>query len=383
MTTISLVFPGDGRDPGVRSGVPHSLASGLTAAGARVRHLRAEPRAPFDRLLLDAVTVTRVRAGVQARSMQAMRSAAYNGPLMGRAQTWSTGQRVARADGVDGYVQVGSSYALPAGLASVTHDDMTVVQAARAGYPGIKLLSRRELRERIELQRLAFERARACCVVTRWAGDSIVEDYGIAPEKIRVVGGGRNHDPRPAVRDWSTPRFLFVGKDWERKNGPLVLRAFGRLRQAIPEATLDVVGRHPAIEQDGVTTHGWLSLDDAADRRTLDSLFERATCFVMPSKHEPSGIVFSEANAAGIPSIGSTEGGSGELVGAPGHVVHPDDEDGLVAAMTDLSDPVNAERRGAQAALRSRDYTWPCVGERVLRALELPGVPTAGLADFL
>jgi glycosyltransferase involved in cell wall biosynthesis len=43
-------------------------------------------------------------------------------------------------------------------------------------------------------------------------------------------------------RDWSTPRFLFVGNDFERKNGVAVVSAFKRLRDQVSEARLDVVG---------------------------------------------------------------------------------------------------------------------------------------------
>ena len=41
-----------------------------------------------------------------------------------------------------------------------------------------------------------------------------------------------------AVRDWSTPRYLFVGLDWERKNGQLVLDAFAQVRVQHPDAEL-------------------------------------------------------------------------------------------------------------------------------------------------
>jgi glycosyltransferase involved in cell wall biosynthesis len=131
-----------------------------------------------------------------------------------------------------------------------------------------------------------------------------------------------------------------------------------------------------------VTAHGPLKLDVPEDRAKLDALFEQATCFVMPSRHEPSGIVFSEANAAGIPSIGTTEGGSRELVGDAGRVVHPDDDDALAAAMLELADPGTAERLGRNAQKRSRLFTWPAVGGRVMRALQVP-VPGRELATYL
>lgn len=360
--------------------MPFSLASGLEEAGASVLHVRAEPGVPLELLSRGAVAAMHAP---RARSVRTCRTAAYNGHEMGAVRSWAASRRLRAAGPLDGVVQVGSSYSLPESeFAVVTHDDMTVVQAARAGYPTIAALSRRQREGRIERQRAAFNRALACCVVTGWAKQSIVEDYGIAEEKVHVVGGGRNHEPRPVERDWSTPRFLFVGKDWERKNGPAVLRAFARLREQIAAARLDVVGNHPPIDAPGVVAHGPLRLADRDERRRMDALFESATCFVMPSLHEPSGIVFSEANAAGVPSIGTTEGGAGELIGDAGRVVHPADDDALLAAMLELSDPATARELAARARKRSSLFTWPKVGERLLRALRVPDCPKP-LAEFL
>lgn len=383
MAIIAVVFPGDGRLPSVRSGVPFSVARGLEDAGATVRHVRAGLGGSFDRAVLSTLTATQLPRAALCRSVRSSRRLAFNGPAIGALQSWGGGWRIQRMGAIDGVVQIGSSYSLPASGKLVTHDDMTVVQAAEAGYPGVTALSKRQLKARIERQRRAFERAAACCVVTHWAARSVIEDYAISPAKVFVVGGGRNHEPRPVERDWSMPRFLFVGKDWERKNGPTVLRAFARLRREIGQARLDIVGQHPPIAAEGVTTHGSLRLDDPSGRARLDSLFESATCLVMPSRHEPSGIVFSEANAAGIPSIGSTEGGSGELIGDAGRTVHPDDEDGLLAAMRDLADPARAKLLSRRARARSARYTWRAVGERLLRALQLPSPDNRVLAEFL
>jgi glycosyltransferase involved in cell wall biosynthesis len=263
----------------------------------------------------------------------------------------------------------------------VTHDDMTVAQAVDHGYPQWRALPAAAVERRLRIQREAYERATACCVTSRWAAASVIHDYGIAADKVHVVGVGRNYGPRARDRDWAVPRFLFVGKDWERKNGPAVLRAFARLRGEVPRARLDVVGGHPPLDAPGVVAHGPLHVDRPEDRARLDELFGRATCFVMPSWHEPFGIVFSEAGAAGIPSIGTTEGGCGELIEGAGRVVHPADDEALLAALRDLSDPQLARRLGAVAGERAELFTWRAVGERMLRALGV--VADRPLAEFL
>jgi glycosyltransferase involved in cell wall biosynthesis len=174
-----------------------------------------------------------------------------------------------------------------------------------------------------------------------------------------------------------------VGYDWSRKNGDRVVAAFSRLRERIPAAELDLVGGHPRVDVPGITGHGRLSLDSAESRERVVSLFAAATCFVMPSLHEPTGIVHAEAGAAGIASIGTTCGGVSTVIGEGGRLVDPASDDSILEAMLELSDPQVAERLGALALERSRLFTWEKVAQRLLRALELPGLDRQALADFL
>jgi glycosyltransferase involved in cell wall biosynthesis len=284
----------------------------------------------------------------------------------------------------DAVVQLGCEYRTPVGVPFVTFEDSTVVQGTEAYDWSHLSIGQDTLRSWIDFQRGCYERARACCTYNDWAAKSVIEHYGQPPEKVRVVGVGVNNPTRPpATRDWSQPRFLFVGLDWERKNGDRVLRAFSELRVRIPSAELNIVGGHPRVELAGVTGHGRLSLASADDRERIVDLFQSATCFVMPSLHEPTGIVHAEAGTAGIPSIGTTCGGVSTVIGEGGRLVDPTSDEQIFAAMLELSDPRVAERLGALALERSRLFTWRKVAERLLRALDLPAVNHGSLADFL
>jgi glycosyltransferase involved in cell wall biosynthesis len=246
---------------------------------------------------------------------------------------------------------------------------MTIIQAVEQRYSQWLALSQRALTASIERQRVAYTRAAACCATTHWAAESMIRDYGIPRDKVRVVGIGRNRNAKPCERDWSTPRYLFVGKDWERKNGPMVVRCFERLRTRHPHARLDVVGGHPSLELSGAQSHGILNERVPAERRRLEELFETATCLVMPSRHEPAGIVYAEAAAAGVASICAVTGGASEIVGEAGYVVDPEDDDSLLDAMSRMADGATAKRLGNAARERSKLFTWEMVALRLLRAL--------------
>lgn len=353
MTTIGLAFLGDSRNPGDWSGTPYGIATGLETLGCRVVHLTSELPRPLARVAYRVA---------KPQGLATWRSAAM-------------AVRLRRAGPLDGIVKIGSDHELRSTAPVATFEDMTVLQAQAIGEPYVTELPGRLIRGWVDRQRRAYRAASACCVASRWAADSLVRDYAVPERKVHVVGCGRNRDPGTGERDWSRPRFLFVGREWERKNGPAVLEAFVRLHAERPDARLDVVGGHPPLGAPGVGGHGFLRLGVPAERERLDGLYRDATCFVMPSRYEPFGIVYAEAGAAGLPSIGTTVGAAAEITGSDGGVVvDPGDGDALLTAMRALSDGDTAARMGAAAAARADHFTWPAVGARILGALGLPSL---------
>jgi glycosyltransferase involved in cell wall biosynthesis len=377
---IGLSWVGDPRHPTAWSGTTLGLAGGLEQAGAEVVPINVElaPRVRYGALTLLASAHLR-RAG----SLPRAQAVARMGGAMSTLRTGVARLRVRGVEPLDGVIQIGTGYLLPPRMRTVTYEDMTVPQAVQSGYALWQLLPPRAVRSRMATQAAAYGRARACCAATPWAARSMVADYGVPDAKVHVVGIGRNHELTPGDRDWGSPRFLLVGLDWERKNGPAVLRAFEHLRAVVPEARLDVVGSHPTLRAAGVTGHGRLRLDHPEEGERLHALFAQATCFVMPSRVEPAGLVYAEAAAAGVPSIGTRSGGAPFLIGNGGLSVDPSDERALLRAMTTIAKPETAARLGALAHARSRLFTWRAVAERLLRALAPAGVQPQGLAPFL
>ena len=189
-----------------------------------------------------------------------------------------------------------------------------------------------------------------------------------------TVGAGANVAvAEPPERDYAPPRFLFVGKQWERKGGPVVLRAFARLRGEVPDARLVIAG--PAslsVDQPGVEMLGRVSREDGAPGSMPDQ-YRRATAFVMPSLYEPLGVAVLEAMAAGLPCIGSTGGALPELIeeGVTGFLVPPGDEEALLARMRELAmTPDLCRTLGEAGAVRYRErFTWDAVAGRMLAAI--------------
>lgn len=364
---IGVAIAADPTDPQSWSGISRGVLGGLEALGVRTVPLRATP--PGSRHALR----------VLARSYA---TAAMN-PIWAAANSAAVRWAMTRNGAIDGVVQLGSQFRVPSGTPMVTLEDITVRMAVRMPNPSFTHFSERGLRRWVNRQEAIYRQAVACCAASSWAARSIVSEYGIDPAKVHVVGLGSDARPDLVERSWDRPRFLFVGREWWRKDGPLVLRAFARLREELPEARLDVVGGHPPLEAEGVTGHGMLRLRVEAERRRVLELFSRATCFVMPSTWEAFGIVYVEAGAAGIPSIGTTVGGAADAIGDGGRLVPPGNEDALLAAMRELADPPVARALGDAARQHAARLTWEAVAGRLLRAMALPGLDPAALPDYL
>jgi glycosyltransferase involved in cell wall biosynthesis len=358
---IALVYPSVGRGTVDWSGIPAGLARGLEALGHEPVHVPLGIPQVLRRAT-DALAFARYRR----RGLGAMTAPAV------RRRTRAAHDRLADADAL---VLMGTTFEIPRTIPYVTYDDMTVPQFARLQrLPEVVTTPWKARQVR------ALDDAVACCVTGTWVADSLVSDYGVDAARIAPVGIGANTVSAPVEdRDWSTPRFLFVGVDWERKGGRRVVDAFRDVRRAIPTATLELIGRIPEITEPGVTVRGWLDMRTAAGREALLAAYRRATCFVMPSRFEPFAIVHAEAGMAGVPSIGTTQGGVAEVIGPGGTTVDPGDHEALVRAMTTLADPDTARRLGALARPHAERFTWEAVSLRILHQLDvLPGSPQPG-----
>ena len=385
---IGLAGPDDPRDPNTFSGIARNLLDALAQLGTEVVPLSGALGGGREAHLVRAAALTRLRPG-DLRDPRAAAGRELNGARLGwpvqqvRELTLELARR--RSAPLAGLILLGTAARPPRGIPYVIYEDATITQARRA-YDWFWLEGTRPSDHRRHDRRAAeiYRGARACCTLSHWAASSLVEDFAVEAARVHVAGVGPGYRTQaPPTREWSIPRLLFVGFDWPRKNGPRVLRAFARMRAELPQATLDLVGGHPPVDVAGVTGHGSLPLGDPASAQKLAALYGRATCFVLPSLHEPAGQAYLEAAVAGIPSIGTSAGGAATVIGDGGVLVDPDDEDEILHAMQRIGYGVEAKAAGARAARHAESFTWRLVAQRLLRALAPGDLDTAALPDFL
>ncbi|WP_157157448.1 glycosyltransferase family 4 protein [Diaminobutyricimonas sp. LJ205] len=378
---IGLLYPSDDPiGPTEWSGTPAGLASGFAALGVEVVPIGAGLPPGFHHAVA-------LLARIRTRNMAINERL----PIRRAARGIVLRLTIERALPLDGIVAMSTELydlaaVIPEGVPCVTYDDATLAQMWE--HPDSDLrqygYERRFVERWIHWERQSAGAADVNCVSTQWAAASFSRHYGVPAESVRVVGMGHRSRSQLGgnLRDWSSPRYLFVGIDWERKNGDAVIAAFRLVRERQPTATLHLVGRIPPIHEPGVVSHGLLKRDDFAAQQLLDELFASSTCFVLPSKFDPSPIAYLEAGSAGLPVVATSEGGAGELLGEGALTVPPGDINAIAAAMLRLTDPVDGPRRGSAASTAAADATWQQVASRILDAFpSQPGMHRAVRAD--
>jgi len=163
---------------------------------------------------------------------------------------------------------------------------------------------------------------------TPWACKEAKNRFGITQNKIKLIPFGANsfcQDSDEQVihrinqRKLETLNFLFIGKDWERKGGPLALDIIKKINESGIKAILHIVGCNPIVATESikqVQMHGYLSPSNHDDRIKMENAFKHADFFLVPSHAECFGLVFAEAQSYGLPCISLTSHG------IPGVVEH-------------------------------------------------------------
>lgn len=172
-----------------------------------------------------------------------------------------------------------------------------------------------------DCERLAYERAYHLFPMSQLVKSSLVNDYGISPKKITVVGSFANrHALYEREKKFGSQQILFNGSDFERKGGDLVLEAFKHIKKAIPEAKLVVIGKKLTIIENGVSNPGKIeSLEE------MRQLFLETDLVLAPGRADPFPSFVIEAMNYAFPCIVSGNDGMPEIVdhGINGLVVDP------------------------------------------------------------
>jgi colanic acid/amylovoran biosynthesis glycosyltransferase len=206
-----------------------------------------------------------------------------------------------------------------------------------------------------------FSDAAFTMAITQWLLAQMKRDFPqLRPEQAQLGRIGVDTDKwRPLAAVGAAPagaaRLVSVGRLHASKGYDVLLAAVKQLVDAGRALSLTIIGAGPeraALEAQArgagldrqVAFAGSLSEDEIVDR------MRQADLFVLASHAEPLGVVYMEAMSMGLPTIGTSAGGVGEIIthDVDGLLVPPGDAPALAQAIVRLlDDPALRARLGA------------------------------------
>lgn len=240
--------------------------------------------------------------------------------------------------------------------------------------------------------------ADALVTVSEYSKQAIVACFGIAPERVFVVGEAADPVFRPIPGAELSPALkaagigagkrliVYVGGFSPHKNLGALIDAFAAVarHEAYADAVLVMVGEYKKEVfhsyystiaarvgelgiGDRVVFTGYLADEDLA------VLLNRATVLALPSLMEGFGLPAVEAAACGCPVIATTESPLPELLAGAGIFIDPRG-DGLKPALeTMLGSTVERDRMGAAAMAAAGRLTWEAAARQMLEVIRQCG----------
>lgn len=162
------------------------------------------------------------------------------------------------------------------------------------------------------LNRDCYRAARHLVSWSRWAKQSLVDDYEVSADNVTVI------PPGVTVKDWMRPtprarrdgpvKLLFVGANLERKGGLLLLEAFRALRPLGVE--LHLVTKDTVAAEPGLLVYNQMQPNSAP----LKALYHDCDIFALPTMGDCLPMVLSEAGAAGMAVVSTDVAAIPEIV---------------------------------------------------------------------
>ncbi|HRE61275.1 MAG TPA: glycosyltransferase family 4 protein [Micropepsaceae bacterium] len=239
-------------------------------------------------------------------------------------------------------------------VAGTIHHPITMdrrIAIAHADGIKLKLLIRRWY-SFLSMQKKVARRLDPVIVVSESTKRDVVKDFGVAPERMRVVHHGINADdfhPMPEVKRVNNRIMAVASADVSLKGLIYLIRAYAQLLPARPDLELLVVSKlregptSKLLDELGLRNR--VRFVSGISNDEMRRLYAEATIAVSPSVYEGFGFPAGEALACGVPVIATDGGSLPEVVGDAGVIVPARNPEALAQAIGALLD--DPDRRTA------------------------------------
>lgn len=217
----------------------------------------------------------------------------------------------------------------------------------------------------------------------RYPRQRVVQFPNGVDTKRFATGDGNGFREKHAI-PFDAKVILVMGRIDPQKNQLLAVNAFQKILDRNPKAHLLLIGHvtndqyhakvNALINEHKLVDHTTLIPGVSAATTDLQDAFHAADIFMLPSIHEPFGIVILEAWAAGLPVVASRVGG------IPSFVEH--EVDGMLVSSgseDELSESVDRVLKQEEFATQladhgkakaNREYSWATITDKLTQVYE-------------
>jgi glycosyltransferase involved in cell wall biosynthesis len=244
------------------------------------------------------------------------------------------------------------------------YTDYTMKLSEREYPKGNRFFSSTDKEQWLAMETKSYQNADIVFTHSSHTRQSLIEDYGVKEFKAVIVYAGTNINILlDTKKNYNQKIILFIGIDFERKGGYILLEAFKKVKNTIKDARLIIIGSNPEVDINGVEVKGFVS------HECKEQFYNTSSVFAMPSISEPFGLVFLEAMAHKIPCIGTNVAAIPEIIinGETGFLIEPNNPDQLAEKLILLLNDENLMQKMGEAGKKrvERLFTWDKVIERM------------------
>lgn len=162
---------------------------------------------------------------------------------------------------------------------------------------------------------------KSCCIVaaSKWAADSIVDEYKIPKDRVHVVPFGANMKDVSQIERHRICKknidIVFCGVDPIRKGLYIAIETISFLNKKDKKHNyhLHVIGLN-GKNTDAIHFYGFKNKNNDKDYAFIKDIYSSCDLFLLPTRAECAGIVFCEASMFSLPIIATNTGGVSSYV---------------------------------------------------------------------
>tara|TARA_R110001583_G_scaffold18633_1_gene73906 strand:+ start:4300 stop:5463 length:1164 start_codon:yes stop_codon:yes gene_type:complete len=188
-------------------------------------------------------------------------------------------------------------------------------------YSRFSNISKISYKESNSIEQKAIHNSLTQVYSSNWAANYVIKNYKPIKNNVYTVKFGANLDFIPSKSDLvkefnTTINLLFIGVNWKRKGGTIVLETFNILIEKGYNVSLTIIGcTLPNLKNNSkINIIPFINKNNEEEFKSFLTILLNTHLLFVPTRADCTPIVFCEANAFGIPVITTDTGGVTSII---------------------------------------------------------------------